>query len=182
MVQVQPKQQLPARQPQVFPKIPPVSTRQTESESGDERNMEPMVTPARRSPDMPEFITPKTESDSASDGTAETLSPWRTPLPVTSDTPVNHHHQASPEVVEEVVPTPDAGLRRSTRVRHAPQRYSPTSYYCSAVFTRPAPRPQSQLSLTQVLSLIFLALCVRMNGEVLLSSQIKACAPLLETC
>jgi hypothetical protein len=129
-----------------------------------------MVTPARRSPGMPEFITPKTESDSASDGTAETLSPWRTPLPVTPDTPVSH--QSSPEVVEEVVPAPDAGLRRSTRVRHAPQRYSPTSYYCSAVFTRPAPRPQSQLSLTQVLTLLFLALCVRTNGEVLLSSQL----------
>lgn len=51
--------------------------------------------PARRSPNIPKFMTPQTESGSASDGTIETLSPWCTSLPV-NETPANH--QSPPEI------------------------------------------------------------------------------------
>ena len=172
-MQVQPKPQLRTRQPPltpVVPRLPPVMARQTVLEGENEVKIEPTLSPARRSPEMPDFMTPKTDSGSDSDGTSESFSPWRTPLPITPETPVS---QPSPPVIaDDVAPAPDDGLRRSTRARHAPQRYSPTSYYCSAVFTRPAPRPQPPLSVLKVITLLFLTLFARVNAEIMLSSQL----------
>lgn len=145
------------------------------SESESERASEALHTPARHSTTSPEPVTPRTESDMGSD--APSLSPWQTPLPLTPETPVVI---PSPPPAPNVAPPPDAGLRRSTRTRHAPDRYSPTSYYCYAVNSNPLPsaRNRARLELQHntltsltILLILFMTVCPTVHGE-LLSSQL----------